>query len=369
MVPDSDTARPQIDWSLIPVGEHARWTAAWDALDASGWRTPMLASWFVLPAIQHFGSGAELVAVGTRRGGLVVSMAILSPVSPLRWEVFQPAQLPMAALLMSSGERFDRIAPSLLRALPWTVAALTFAHLDSELVPMPASARQIDVKEHMLTGTITVGPSFEAYYRSRSASLRKNVEKRRRKAESLYGPAELEVWTDAGRVDEFIRLYSATETSGWKGRAGTSVQLDDPQGRFYRDVLLSAAARGAARMIVLRFGAQAVAQYLAIEEDEVVYLMKTSYDETFSAFGPGVIQRLLTLQWGASRPPPVQRYEIYGRVNESQRPFLTGTRPVYHATVFRHPLTRRLVETIQRVRRGSAKNGEVTAGVEEGSAR
>jgi len=327
-------------WSFVPAREHARWMRAWDELNRRGCRSPLIQSWFLLPALQHFGTGDELVAIGRREPDTPAAMMLLTRPAALRCEGFQPSQAPLAAMLLAPGEDVADATRSLLRALPGTVLALTLLHLDERFVAMPATAPDVEISPRFETGAIFVGLDFADYYAAIPVRARKNLERRIRKAEAEIGPATLQVWESAERIDEFLHLYSDTESRGWKGEAGTAVGFDDAQGLFYRDMLRAAAERGALRMFVLMFGDRPAAQQIAIECEGITYFLKTTYDESLGAYAPGVIQRYLILKWSQTREPPARDFEIYGQVKEAIAPFITGTRQMYHLTVFRYGLLR-----------------------------
>jgi hypothetical protein len=49
--------------------------------------------------------------------------------------------------------------------------------------------------------------------------------------------------------------------------------------------------------------------------------------------------------------PAVRRIEIYGSLNEAQRPWLTGAREMYHANVYRGSVIAALHTLSQRIKR------------------
>lgn len=347
----------KLDWKIRPIGEASDWLEQWETLNAVAWNTPMLAAPMLLPALSAFGIGTERIAVA-RRGRQVVAMAIVRPRSTWAWETFQPSQLPMSALILAPGEALEPVAQSLLSALPFNVLTLSISQLDSALVPAPGEGRDVHVLLHMLTGAIEMPNGWDDYYASRPSSLRKNLEKRARRAAQEHGEPNLVVMTEVSSVEAYLALYSETEASGWKGQSGTAIRTDDPQGAFYREMLLKSAAAGQARMFVLRFGDRPVAQQIAIERDGVLYLMKTTYDEQYKSLAPGVLQRQHVLKWAAALPEPIRRVEIYGRLNDSQKPFVTSARDVYHATFYRSRAVKSLREKL-RVIRGSGDTANI----------
>lgn len=337
-------------WDLIPATDRSRWVNSWDQLNRRGARSPLTQSWFLLPALDHFGTGHETVAIGRNDKGDIVAMMLLNQPSHLRCNGFQPSQTPLASVLLAPGENIADAGRSLIRALPREVFVLTFLHLDERLIAMPPAARDLEVSPRFETGAIATGTHFPDYYEKIPRKARKNSERRIRKATAEVGAPQLTVWTTPDRIDEFLHLYSDSEVRGWKGAAGSAVRLDDAQGQFYRDLLYAAAERQALRMYLLSFGGRPAAQQIAIEWEGIVYLLKTTYDETLTPYAPGIIQRHFILEWSHAQQPPERDFETYGHITEATAPFMTSQRFIYHLSVLRHASLRLPLEILRRSR-------------------
>jgi CelD/BcsL family acetyltransferase involved in cellulose biosynthesis len=359
----AEMAEPSLQWTVLPLLNATDELSEWDKFNDGTWNTPLLSASFLRPALQHFGDGRERLAIA-RRGDRPVAMMILVPTTRFSWSTFQPSQLPLATVLLARGERLEAVMLSLFRALPPYVLALSIQHLDSRFIPRSAEASRADFLPHMSTGVIEFAADSAEYFSSRPSSLRKNVERRERRATTNFGEPRLDVFTMPHNVEQFMALYASTESGGWKGQAGTAVRVDGRQGHFYRDTLVLAANAGQARMFVLRFGDVPVAQQIAIEHAGVLYLMKTTYDEQYRQYAPGVLQRWHVLCWAAAHD--IDRVELYGRLKEWQRPFITGSREIYHATYYRLRAVRQLRDVMHRMRRpdvASIPDGAREAGI------
>lgn len=347
----SINCRHEFSWRFVPAVETERWVKEWDRLNERSFRSPLLQSWFLLPALDRFGTGGESVAIGERKQGAIAAMVLLKRPARLRCEGFQPSQTPLATALVDPGESVAAVTRSLIRALPAYVLAVTLLHLDERFMAMPSPAYDLEITPRFETGSIAIAPDFSDYYAQIPIRARKNLERRIRKATTEVGPVCLDVWTAPDRIDEFLRLYSNSEMRGWKGTAGSAVRLDDTQGRFYRDLLQAAAKTQALRMFILRFGERPAAQQIAIEFDGITYFLKTTYDEALAPYAPGVIQRYMILQWSHAQSPSVRNFEIYGQIKEAIAPFVTGRRFIFHLTVLRHGALRSPLERLRSLRR------------------
>ena len=115
------------------------------------------------------------------------------------------------------------------------------------------------------------------------------------------------------------------------------------------------------RVYVLRFGDDVAAACLAVVADNTAYLLKTTHNEKMRSVAPGMMMRRHLIESLYSRDPDVRRIEIYGSLNESQRPWITGVREMYHANAYRgqviaalHSLSRRMKQPFRTVRQGTS---------------
>jgi len=335
-------------WKVAPLSRSPNWTDQWDEFNCTNWDTPLLSTRMLQPALSRFGRGNESLARAIR-GGRVVAMAVIRPISAIGWESFAVPQLPLSALITTDRGEVESVGASLLAALPASAMTLSLENLDSRLLDRPTETSWLAVVPHLITGAIDFPNVGSDYFAARPTSLRQNVSRRMRRAEADVGAPRLRVLTSEESVERFIEIYSSTESSGWKGSAGTAVGTEDPQGAFYRDVLTSFARTGEARMFVLSFGDVDVAQQMAIEHAGVLYLLKTTYDEAYKPYAPGVLQRMLVAQWAAGQRKPIRRIEFYGRVGEWQRPFVNDSRAIYHATFYRYAAVRNFRDALRRL--------------------
>src|SRR5262245_28605267 len=90
---------PTMRWRVHPIGEFDRRSSDWNALNADAGDLPFLRSEFLLPALDEFGSGTELL-VTFGENNQYAAMGVLKRLRPGMWETFQPSQLPLGAFLL-----------------------------------------------------------------------------------------------------------------------------------------------------------------------------------------------------------------------------------------------------------------------------
>lgn len=276
---------------------------------------------------------------------------LLSPERKLRCSTFKPSQLPVSPVLIAPGEDLLETGRSLLNALPKRILGIQLMQCDERLIAMPKAVSDAEVSIYMETGSTFIGSNFSEYHSRLPPQARKNLERRIRKAEKEIGEVTLQVWNTIDRIDEFMEIYSRTETEGWKGKAGTAVQLNSPQGHFYRDILIASAKRNDLLMFVLTFGGQPVAERITLCQDGIIYILKTAFNENFGPYSPGSVQRHLLMKWGSQQQPAFRDFEIYGEIKQSTAPFITSQRNLYHLTIFRSRLLRDCLHLYRRIRR------------------
>ena len=142
-------------------------------------------------------------------------------------------------------------------------------------------------------------------------------ERRKHRMLERAGHLSFEVSDGSRDLDLLLNQALAIERSGWKGRAHTAIADDLQVLRFYRSIVRWARERGWLRLIFLRLDGQAIAFDLVLQDQRVVYLLKTSYDEALYRFSPGRVLRLLAIR--AACDGEVDRYEFLGTDDEYKR--------------------------------------------------
>ena len=102
------------------------------------------------------------------------------------------------------------------------------------------------------------------------------------------GDLTYERLTRAEDVSEWIEGFLDLEARGWKGRAGTALASSSEQGRFFEEIVRSAFDRGQLMMLRASVGARAIAYKCNFVSRAGAFAFKIAYDETFSAYSPGV---------------------------------------------------------------------------------
>lgn len=336
-----------IKWTLSPASQlSSRWSQAWDQLNDRAGALPFLTSDVMLAALTHFGSGKELLAVGTRAGE-TVAMALLTRKSAIAWESFQPSQIPLGAYLQLTELRVDELAATLLQALPKPALMLGLTQLDPLWITRPPTAATTTTIDYIDTAWVNITGSFDDYWAARGKNLRQNMRKQRNKLEAEGITPRLEILTTPDSISSAIVDYGRLESAGWKAEIGTAVQLDNAQGRFYQQILEHACQRGEGIVYRYGFGDKVVAVDLCVKHRGALVILKTTYDENYKAVSPAFLMReesfRLLFAEGA-----IKRIEFFGKMMEWHTRWTEHHRRLYHLTQYRWSWLRYLKDKVQR---------------------
>lgn len=330
-------------WELHPISKFGDLASAWDRLNRDGLRSPVLTAMFVAPLLKQFGTGEEILAVG--KGPGPVAMAVLQRRSRFGWETFQPSQAPLGAWLQMPDMDTEKLALSLVKALPGFGVALGITQLDPELIARPAGSPVLETIDYIQTARISIRGSFSDYWAARGKNLRHNLKRQRNQLAKQGVECRVDSITLPSDAAAAVEQYSNLETAGWKAEQGTAVGSDDAQGRFYTQMLQAHCAEGRGRIYRLWLGDKVAAVDLCVDDGVTFVILKTSYDETIQGLSPALLMR--EEYFPALFASGLQRIEFYGRVMDWHTKWSDEIRTMYHINCYRSPL----VPALQGMRR------------------
>jgi hypothetical protein len=341
-------------WRVTSCHSFEAHAEAWDACNRANGDLPFLESRFLMRCLEHFGTGRELLAVHGPAGN-EDTLLLMSPSPNGTTSTFQPSQLPLGAFVTSAPEalRESRLT-GLFSAMPGFPLVIGLTQQDPMALVRPADAGSIETLDYASTGHVDVAGTFEAYWAGRGKNLRQNTAKQLRRLEASGTGATLEIVTRPDEVRQALAEYAALETSGWKQGVATAVDVTTAQGRFYIAMLEDYCSIGRGRIFKLRIGDRIAAMDLCIESRSTQVILKTSYDESFSAVSPATLLRFHSFQDTWSRGT-ISRIEFFGRKMEWHTRWTDEFRILYHANLYRWPLVKALKQVRTRVRQGLAR--------------
>lgn len=301
---------------------------------------PFLESAFLLPLLDEFGTGHEVLALGREQGNLCAA-AIMTRTHVGIWQTFQPSNLPLGAWLSFSGADIADLGKSLIRARPGINMSLSITQIDPMFQQRPADASCIKTLDPISTAWVDIDQAFDTYWEGRCKNLKTNTRKQRAKLQTEGTEIRLECIAKPEFVAAAKQDYGALKSAGWKAQDGRTVHPDNAQGHFYQKTPEQFCAQGRGRIYRYQFGDKVVAMDLGIESDERIVVLKTAYDESYKLVSPSSLMRQDEFRelFADGR---LKRIEFYGKVLEWHTTWTDNVRILYHLKVRRSPTLRAL---------------------------
>ncbi len=130
------------------------------------------------------------------------------------------------------------------------------------------------------------GSDFEGHMKTVfSGKTRRNLKRQGRRLAELGAKFET-LPVDDTTIDRFVAL----EAAGWKGELpnGVTIAQNPADNAFFREALNAGAALDAVSCLALTLDQNPVAMLFSLRAGDHLSAFKTSYDETWSAYSPGV---------------------------------------------------------------------------------
>lgn len=327
----------------------------WDSLNFRLFeKHPMLDSRFIDPLLKYFGDGSETLLV-IESGGIISGMSILRSRGLGLWTTFLPSQAQVGPVLI---REFESACDGVLK-LPGYPIQIDFLCLDLDWqLSNICWKKNINIVDHALTINISLNGDFSSYWEGRSKNLVHNIARYSRRLERDGVERKFICLTNPDDVAKAVQRYALLESSGWKGKAGTALELGDEQTEFYAEIMSQFSKAGEAMVFELWIDNQLAASRLVISNDRMLIILKTTYNEKFKQYAPSRLLLFELIQF-AFLNKPGGTIEFYTDANSDQVSWATGYRWIKHITFFRNELVGQFVEVGNNIRRSFTGSGVV----------
>lgn len=310
------------------LGEHA---PAWDTLNQRLFNGhPMLDSYFVDRLLKHFGDGSEhLCVLGPHEEP--EAMCLLKQTRLGVWGTFSPSQAQIGPVLISELQALT----GLINSLPGFVIRLDFLCIDRQFSDFFTDGNAISTcMDHALTMCIDLNGDFESYWTHRPKKLIQNIARYQRRIDADEVACTFVCIEDPEDIQAAVARYTELESKGWKGKTGTSLSYN-AQDVFYGDVLCHFAHAGRSTVYELWLVDQLVASRLVISGSEIIIMLKTTYDESYSKYSPGriLLRKVIKHQFANH---PCKRVEFYTDATLDQLAWATEQRWITHWSFYKN---------------------------------
>jgi CelD/BcsL family acetyltransferase involved in cellulose biosynthesis len=134
---------------------------------------------------------------------------------------------------------------------------------------------------------LRINTDWENFLRSKSKHFR---EEQKRKVNKMRkaGQVDFVKVSHPGQIHEVMQDILSIERNSWKEKEGTSFTAVPGLREFYLDVAETFARKHCLCIYLVYFNSVPIAHLFGIEYENRYYALKTSYDESYKEFSPGV---------------------------------------------------------------------------------
>jgi CelD/BcsL family acetyltransferase involved in cellulose biosynthesis len=290
-----DRAGEQIEWVTDP-DRLAAISDAWDRLSARDFPPFGDHAWFTA-WWDAFGSDGELRAcLLWRRDELSAALPMASKRS--RFSALTNPHTPSFIAPARDDAALESIVAATFDARP-TVLTIDALQASDPLRDALATAserrgRALLEEPAQHSPRVELSGDFERYAAERKSRLR-NITKQWTKLTREHAVGFRFACPDDDFDAEVERAF-ALEAAGWKGRAGTAVLSTLETTRFYTALARAYKARGELRLAWLDVDEAPAAFIFAVQRNRRVYGLKAGYDEDLRRYSPGLLIVLRTIE-------------------------------------------------------------------------
>lgn len=330
-VPETAAARrearpakaPALSLTLLGVGGiDAALRREWSALGAAAREpNPYFSPWFLEPAMRHL-DPYERVKLALLRD---IETGALIAVLPLTFQKGY-AKLPLkhacvwihqhcfnGAPLIRAGFAVDAYARLFdwIDTRPEGAVFLRFSSLPFDYethMAMDAACalrgREFRIQDYHERAILTADNSFDAVMRAAMSGKKRKELRRQERRFAELGDAEI-IAVPPGRlvgdhaIDDLCDEFLALENAGWKSTdpGGFPLAQSIAGTRFFREAMKAGAEAGAVDCLTLTLDGAAKAMLFTLRTGAHIAAFKTTYDEDFAAYSPGVRLLIGATRW------------------------------------------------------------------------
>lgn len=305
------------DWTLLSNSYHGN--------------NQLLGTEFLTSLLAYF-NHTPLYQVRAIRQGQVQCLMLLKQRNKLIWELYKPSQAQVGLLLINPA--FTPDITALLRALPGIAARIDFLSLDpAEHQALINTLNKQQLAFYATNMQITLQDGFDSYWQLRSKNLRKNMSRYENRLQRENTTIDFRQISSAQHIKAAVDRYGMIESKGWKGKLGTALHPSNRQGQFYRDFLYQLAQQNNAVVYEYYIQDRLVASRLCCIKQDMLIILKTTFDEEFKSFALGrlLLKQILHTLFDNNS---IKVVDFYTNASAEQLEWATNTRSIYNGTVY-----------------------------------
>jgi CelD/BcsL family acetyltransferase involved in cellulose biosynthesis len=287
-----------------------------------GW----LAEWW-----RHYGDGAELaVAVARENGRLVGALPlVVRRRAGMRVASFMGDRLAVLPDLLLGVDADASVGAELTQ---WLVAAdcdvADFHGLPGNSRIAAALGPRLGVTERIEAPVLDLAAGWEAVYRAKTTSKKRNLHRRRRRQLGELGELTVTVARALDELEPALEEAFRLHALRWEGRPDGS-GFTTPVGlRFHRAVVRRLAELDVLRITTLRVDGRPIAFHYWFALADCMYVHRLAFDPAVARWSPGLVNTLDAIESAAEEG--MTRVEFLGGGERYKVELADGFAPLYH---------------------------------------
>ena len=276
----------------------------WDELVGAMSRpSPFLLHAWLTAWWREYGDGASLAVHTARRQGELIGAApmFVRPRFGITVASFLGGEHSALADLLLAADAEPTVAGLLAKRIAAPNAGYVDVHgLPGDSRLAQALGSSLEVRKRVESPVLHLTDGWDAVYKAKTSSKKRNLHRRRRRQLGELGNLELQVARDpetlASALEEAFRLHRLR----WDGRPDGSDFGSTRGQRFHRAALLELAELDIPRVVLLVLDGTAIAfhYYFAFEGRMIVH--RLGFDPAFGRYSPGLVNTLDTIETAAA---------------------------------------------------------------------
>ena len=313
---------------------------------------PLLGLHFVVPLLKYF-TADNLILAEFEEDNKVICAFVISFESRFVANAYTDvvSQLSLSYIDESlSARKTQEVICSLFKALPKTTLAFNIEMQDPDFTAISkyAETNNAVLSEFANNTSIPPGIAFEDYWAERSKNIRKGTGRLIRGLERDGVRLEYSVVSCPSKLDDAFSEYCRLESTGWKAENGTAMSDTNTQGKFYKELITSYMQEGRAKVHQLKFDGEVTASLITIENDSMIIVIKTAYNESMSKWSPGRLIDYFMLKETLA-DGNAKSMENYTNASEQDQKWFPRVRQMYHVTAYRYMWLKWLIQLKQKL--------------------
>lgn len=216
----------------------------------------------------------------------------------------------LADVLLAAGEPEETAAAVVARAAATKHDLVDLFGLPGDSRLARLAGDRLKTVERVEAPVLDLTPGWEAVYRSKTDSKKRNLHKRRRRQLSELGGVEVVRARTVDELDAALDDAFTLHTLRWAGRPDGSGFATATGRRWNREALHALAAEDLARIVLLRVDGRPAAFHYFLVFENRMYVYRLGFDPALARYSPGLVNTLDALEWAGEEG--VERVEYLG---------------------------------------------------------